>query len=648
MRETKRTIITLLLVTLLGSLLSGSAWAKEIRTEKEARVDSAGIQALTELVLLESEDQSNWSVVDGTLAVGYTMGLNPALAFEYLDAQSVTASPALADGMYGFILDTVRVPADYYSYWAAKGVDENAAGDGAILWDIITGVSPMFYLKVSSGGTAFDLIDGFLYLANYGEFPLRVNGDYPVYTYNFEGTVQDTGGGSQTFVVGITFNRQATVSIVGDTFTIDGCGYIDLYIHVANAINLYALDVSVEFDETKVEVMDLDPVAGGINLEPVDGLFDAAYWVYNQANNSTGEIRYAATQYRPSAPMTGSDNVAKIRLRAKDFGTSLITVTAATLSDRDGYLVGVPLVLDTNDVITTTWGTSGVPELDIIRLDVDNVKLSWPKQVLDAGAVYRLYRSPLPYFNLQGGTLMTGYVEDTINNKITFTDPVLQNVATNYFYAMDIQCSSGLVSPASWWVGKFEYRLHETMLTDYSFIGLVLEVPGLTNTAQLADHIETNSNGTVDVISISRWNGSAQQFDLYLDDPYEDPGSVQLKRAYQIEIDISGTESGSVIWAQVGRLPIITTDTYTLYDTITTDYSWILQPLDMTTITDTDQLINSIQSVANVNQVVSISRWNGSAQQFDVYTLGGDKTTTRFGYPYQVEVDINGYSVTWP
>ena len=78
----------------------------------------------------------------------------------------------------------------------------------------------------------------------------------------------------------------------------------------------------MSFDKNVVEVVDLDPVAAGVNLEPVDGLFDGAYWVYNQANNSTGEIRYAATQYRPSEPMTGSDNIAKIRLRAKAFGTS--------------------------------------------------------------------------------------------------------------------------------------------------------------------------------------------------------------------------------------------------------------------------------------------------------------------------------------
>ena len=79
MRKIKRTILTLLLVTLLGSLLSGSALAKEIGIGKGPRVESAGIQVLTELVLLESENQTTWTQVDGNLAVGYTMGLNPAL-----------------------------------------------------------------------------------------------------------------------------------------------------------------------------------------------------------------------------------------------------------------------------------------------------------------------------------------------------------------------------------------------------------------------------------------------------------------------------------------------------------------------------------------------------------------------------------------
>jgi len=124
---------------------------------------------------------------------------------------------------------------------------------------------------------------------------------------------------------------------------------------------------------------------------------------------------------------------------------------------------------------------------------------------------------------------------------------------------------------------------------------------------------------------------------------------VQIKRAYQVEVDIDGTDSGSIIWAQVGKLPNITTDTYTLYDTTSTDYSWVLQPLDMTLITDTDQLMNSIQTNASApNTVISISRWNGSAQQFQTY-FATDAAKTRFGYPYQVEVDItSGYSITWP
>lgn len=597
------------------------------------------------LTLKESNDNlATWQPLLGDFCAGFIMPLDIDNQYEYIDVDKFEG--IVGDGDYPFTLDELSVPEGFFEYWAGKGVMEGAGGWQGEMWKIISGKAPMFYLRVK--GSEYDLIDGLSYLL-YGPTTkerLKVNGDYPLGHYFFEGTVD-----GNYMVVDITFTRIVTVTLGGGPFTIDGCGTIDLYIYLEDVVNLYALDISLGFDPEYIEVVDLDSGAAGINLSPVSDPelgFDADYWVHNEANNATGVIRYTTTQLYPTEPATGSGNIAMIRLRGKKLGTSQITMTAATLSDRDGYLVGMPVELG-SETITTTFTAAGGLNLGITRVNASTVELSWPKQPVDSGAVYTLYRHSLPYFNISDSGVLpiTGtFVEQ--GTKLAYQDVVLGNVDTNYFYTMVVACR-GITSDPAWWVGKFEYTLYETTQTDYSYIGLVLDVPNVSNTALLAQYIENNSGGSVDVLSISKWNGSAQQFDLYIDDPDETPGSVQIKRAYQVEVDIDGTDSGSIIWAQVGKLPNITTDTYTLYDTTSTDYSWVLQPLDMTLITDTDQLMNSIQTNASApNTVISISRWNGSAQQFQTY-FATDAAKTRFGYPYQVEVDItSGYSITWP
>ena len=56
------------------------------------------------------------------------------------------------------------------------------------------GVKPIFYLEVGSG-PSYRLVDGFLKdFAGITEY-LRVNGDYPLGTYSYNGSVSDTMGG---------------------------------------------------------------------------------------------------------------------------------------------------------------------------------------------------------------------------------------------------------------------------------------------------------------------------------------------------------------------------------------------------------------------------------------------------------------------
>lgn len=608
--------------------------------------ESGGISVLT---LQEAGAVGGpWSPVLGDLAGGYSLAMDSG-ADKYLDVEALTADPALGDGDWEIYFDTLRVPDGFWIYWDGKGVNASATGQNGLMWQILNGNAPIFILQVS--GTSYHLIDGLA-----GSGPWRINGDHPLGTYHFGGWVSDTA----YLNLQMTFTQAVTVSIRQETDVVDGCGYVDVYIHLANVENLYALDIKLSFDPAVLEAVDLLPGTEGVNLLPIKDqlsedpatyFFDAGYWIYNTVNNTTGDIRYTATQLRPAEPVSGAGDVAMIRFRAKEIGTSMIDIVNVELADPDGNQIGLPMTFADGQLGTTFSAAAGL-ELDIIRLNASTVQLGWPKQELDAEAEYILHRSKLPYFELGDAGVVpmddTAFVAGV--NTITFNDPVLGNVVDNYFYALQVVCENGFTSPASDQVGKFEFELFETQTTDFTWIGLIFDNPDLNKAQDLGNHIKNNLfAGSVDVLTISRWNPVAQTFTSYVYSTVTPGFDVYTKQPYRVELNIDGVTSGSVIWAQVGRVPEITQGTYTLYETATTDFNWILQPLDMVNITNTTQLAEAIEADSSGEVTVrSIARWNPIAQLFTSYVRPAS-STTRFGYPYRVEVEVDiGNSVIWP
>ena len=155
--------------------------------------------AVTDVALVQSTDQSTWTPVDGNLAEGYAMNLDTTIEYYYLDAESVTSNRTLADGSYPFFM-TGNPGAAFFAYWAERGVVEGATGWQGLMWQIINGDAPMFFLKVE--GTTFTLIDGLQGDPN----PLRVNGGYYPGLYTFSGAVEDEFGFEDELDVSILFN----------------------------------------------------------------------------------------------------------------------------------------------------------------------------------------------------------------------------------------------------------------------------------------------------------------------------------------------------------------------------------------------------------------------------------------------------------
>jgi predicted extracellular nuclease len=161
--------------------------------------------SITALELLGSLNGADYTSVFGNIDTGYVLPLDPTLEFQYLDAGVYTVNKTLADGYYGFYLDETSVPAGFYDYWDAKGVNSGASGWQAVMWQIINGNQPMYFLKVD--GSDYSLVDGLTYLLGGGDAALRVSGDYPLGSYVFSGTVEDLFGVMGTEAVVITFEE---------------------------------------------------------------------------------------------------------------------------------------------------------------------------------------------------------------------------------------------------------------------------------------------------------------------------------------------------------------------------------------------------------------------------------------------------------
>ena len=176
---------------------------------------------LTSMDLIQSEDMSTWSAIPGDLTTGYYMALNPAVPYFYIDATSYTSSVSLGAGMYGFTVNTY--PTDWFTYWAAKGVDGTATGGWEDqMWLIINGNAPIFYLKIDAMGVA-TVVDGLQYDFAGLETYLRVNGDYLAGMYTYTGMVSSASGVNSD---PITVNWEFSAASAAVQAAIDGTNLI--------------------------------------------------------------------------------------------------------------------------------------------------------------------------------------------------------------------------------------------------------------------------------------------------------------------------------------------------------------------------------------------------------------------------------------
>ncbi len=152
-----------------------------------------------------------WFTVDGNMGDGFNMQLDPSIPFYFLDftIETVTDMP-ITEAHYPFLLKTDNLPAGFYEYWAAKGVFDGCTGTWEpTMWQIISGQEPLFFVKAftkKDAGQSFMLVDGLTKLLGGPDEVMKVNGDFPLGTYSFEGTLtSDQGIVSQPLGFSMTF-----------------------------------------------------------------------------------------------------------------------------------------------------------------------------------------------------------------------------------------------------------------------------------------------------------------------------------------------------------------------------------------------------------------------------------------------------------
>jgi hypothetical protein len=147
---------------------------------------------------------STWLVpVGGTFSTGFDICIDPMVdnpEYYFLDINTLTSSaPLKLNTLNGFSIDETNVPANWFDYWAAKGVTAGA-GSGTwqeVMWPIINGNAPILYINYT--GTDYQLIDGLMYQYASAMLPLRISGDYPEWDYSFNGRVESVDGCMSSF-----------------------------------------------------------------------------------------------------------------------------------------------------------------------------------------------------------------------------------------------------------------------------------------------------------------------------------------------------------------------------------------------------------------------------------------------------------------
>lgn len=227
--------------------------------------------------------------------------------------------------------------------------------------------------------------------------------------------------------------------------SITGCETVDVAIRINDVSNLYGADVLVNFDPALLEVVELrdanDGISGNILTPPL-------FAPRKEFDNTTGQVRYAATQLNPASPASGSGNLLVIRFRARAAGIAPLAFGYWQLAAPGA----TPIPSSVVGGAVTTAAPTAPTAFAISHLNATTARLSWSAT---AGIhAYDIFRETAPY-------QPTGSAWRTETASATHTDDTaaLGNPLENHYYKLTVVCENGFASPTTGHVGAFDFEI---------------------------------------------------------------------------------------------------------------------------------------------------------------------------------------------
>lgn len=138
---------------------------------------------------------------------------------------------------------------------------------------------------------------------------------------------------------------------------------VDIRVGIENPVDLYAFDITLDFQAPVIQIDDGDPNRSGVQVR-LGSLFDGSqlFVATNHVNNEAGTIHVAASLLGTDAAINTNGDLITMTVRAKANGTSPLVLTEVLLADPAANLLSADLIggviIVGTDIITTPGPTS--------------------------------------------------------------------------------------------------------------------------------------------------------------------------------------------------------------------------------------------------------------------------------------------------
>ena len=137
-------------------------------------------------------------------------------------------------------------------------------------------------------------------------------------------------------ISGHTFAQNTPAEVgVFDSYEVAPGATVQVPVSIRGVADLYGVDVTLTFDPARVQVQDADAAMEGVQAG-LGNFLDPGLLLFNIVDNQAGTVRFTMAQYNPSEAKSGSGILLVITFSGVTPGESPLTISALSLSNREG------------------------------------------------------------------------------------------------------------------------------------------------------------------------------------------------------------------------------------------------------------------------------------------------------------------------